>query len=186
MARRGTAPRMDRQVPDLAGALARALDSGATVVGAIAEVAPVAAPPLGDDLRRVAVAVDRGMPLDSVLGGWVAARDVEGVALLAAALRIGHVEGGDVASGLDAVAAAVSDRLDVEEEARSLGTQARSSAVALTLLPPLGAGAFALLDPRVATTLLATTVGRACLAVGIVLDVTGWIAMRSLTARVLR
>jgi len=162
------------------------VDSGATVVEAVTEVAPTTPPPLGDDLRRVVVAIERGAPLDTGLGGWVAARGVEGVTLLAAALRIGHAEGGDVASGLDAVAAAVSDRLGVEDEARSLGTQARSSAVALTLLPPLGAGAFALLDPAVATTLVATTLGRACLVGGVLFDLAGWMAMRALTARVLR
>lgn len=186
MRRRELRPQIDRQVPEIAAALARAVDSGATVRGAIAEIATVAPPPIGDDLRRVVVATDRGVPLDTVLGGWVAARAVEGVTLLAAALRIGHAEGGDVAGGLDAVTAAVSDRLDVEDEARSLGTQARSSAVALTLLPPLGAGAFVLLDPEVATTLVATTIGRVCLVGGVALDAAGWMAMRALTARVLR
>jgi tight adherence protein B len=186
MGRRDVGELTDRQVPEVAAALARAVDSGATVHGAIAEVAGGAAGPLGDDLRRVVVATERGVPLGSVLDGWAGARDVEGVTLLAAALRVGHAEGGDVASGLDAVAAAVSDRLDVEDEARSLGTQARSSAVALTLLPPLGAGAFALLDPEVARTLVATTLGRACLLGGVVMDLLGWLAMKALTARMLR
>lgn len=186
MGRRHTRSTVDRQIPDAAAALARAVDSGATVFGAINEVAASTPPPVGADLRRVVVAVDRGAPLDAVLGGWAAARRIEGVTLLAAALRIGHAEGGDVASGLDAVASSVSDRLDVEDEARSLSTQARSSAIALTLLPPLGAGAFALLDPQVATTLVATTLGRMCLVGGVVLDVAGWMAMRALTARVLR
>lgn len=180
------AVRLDRQVPDVAVALARAVDSGATVVGAVEEVAPVTAPPIGDDLRRVVAVVRRGAPLEVALRAWSSARSVEGVALLAAALRIGAAEGGDVASALDVVAAVVADRLDVEDEARSLSTQARSSAVALTLLPPVGAGAFALLDPAVATTLTATNAGRWCLTAGVGLDAAGWLAMRALTARVLR
>ncbi|MBU6216196.1 MAG: hypothetical protein KGR17_06285, partial [Acidobacteria bacterium] len=75
---------------------------------------------------------------------------------------------------------------EVADETSALVAQARTSTAVLAALPVLGAVLFALVDPAVAHTLLATPVGAACMVVAVVLDATGLVVARWLVARSLR
>ena len=80
---------------------------------------------------------------------------------------------------LDGVAAALLDRIEVADEVRALAAQARTSAIVLVALPPVGAGLFCLLDPGFAGVLFASPAGRTCLVAGLALDGAGaWTSRR--------
>ncbi len=174
------ARRRDRELPGLAGSLARSIRTGSTLLGAIGQVAPAVPPPLSDELSAVVRAVGRGRPLDAALAEWSQTAGSSSVDLVVAACRFGHRDGGDLAPALDSAAVSLLDALDAEDEARALTSQARSSAGVLVALPVLGAGTFCLLDPAVAHTLFMTTAGRVCLAIGAVLDATACLVMSKL------
>jgi tight adherence protein B len=179
--RRGSAARQAaRQLPPVAAALARSVRTGASLPTALADVAGGAGPGLvGQELRSVLDAVDRGRSLDGALADWQDRSVVDGVPLLVGACRFSADHGGDPARALDGVAASLLDALEVADETRALVSQARTSATVLALLPPFGAAAFALADPAVAGVLFGTAAGWACVVVGLGLDGLGaWISGR--------
>lgn len=174
------------QVPVVAGVLARALDSGATLPVAVADSAQLVDGVLGEELDRVSSAISRGVPVVSAFEEWAAASVVDDVELFAVAVRASAGHGGDLAAAFDAVCLTVSDRLAAAEEARAMAAQARASAMTLAALPVVGAGVFCLLDPAVLRTLCTTAVGWACLVIGSSLNVVGALLMRRMVAGALR
>lgn len=188
--RRGPAPSgTGPQLPSVVAGVARSVRGGCTLVDALGHAAAAVAVPgseLATDLHDVVAAVGRGWTLDDALEGWASRRRDPSVDLFVAACRLGHAGGGDLAAALDGAALSLSDRVDLEDEARSLATQARTSAAVLAALPVLGAACFALLDPSVARTLLATPAGWVCLLAGGALDALGALVMRRMVRGALR
>lgn len=188
-ARRRGEWRTDRQLPAVAASVSRLVRSGVPLAEALGEAArsvAVDGSALATDLREVADAVGRGWMLEDALERWRRRRGDPAVDLFVVACRLGHVHGGDLPGALDGAALVLSDRVDLEDEARSLAAQARSSAGVLVALPALGAAGFAVLDPEVARTLFATPAGWACVALGAALDAAGALTMRHLVRRALR
>jgi tight adherence protein B len=174
----------ERQLAHAAAELARSVRSGASLPTAVDELARVAEPPLSVDVVTVHEALRRGVAVDDALADWSRRVATSSVELLVTAARLGHAEGGDLAAALDAVAVSLLDRIEVDDEAHALGAQARASMWALLALPPFGAACFALLDPAVGRTLVATPAGWACLAVGVSLELSGATVMSRLVASV--
>lgn len=180
------AARRERALPNVAGALARSVRTGSTLHAAFAEVAASESGPLAEELSAVHTAVVRGRSLEESLQAWSDHADSPSVDLLVAACAFGIRDGGDLAAALDGAAVTLIDRLDVADEARAATSQARSSAMVLVALPVFGAVMFGMLDPAVATTLIATSAGRLCLVIGAVLDGAAAWVMAFLVRRALR
>lgn len=177
---------VERQLPLVASTLARSAHTGATLVTALQEAAASLDAPVQQELESITRAIRRGVPVHEALSAWTARADSADVDLLVTAARLGHAHGGDLGIALDAVAVTLLDRVEVADEARSLTSQARTSAAVLVALPPFGAVCFALLDPAVAATLLATPIGWLCLFVGVSLDLAGAWVLRRMVAGALR
>lgn len=161
--------------------MARALRTGASLRQAVAEAAHRTPGHLGHELQRVSTQAERGVPLVQALDELAARRPLPGVRLAVAALCLGAETGGAQAQAVDGVATTLRDRLAVLAEVRALSSQARISALVISLAP-LGFGAFAATtDPRTATFLFHTGAGFALLVAGGVLDGVGWMWMNRLS-----
>lgn len=116
--------------------------------------------------------------LVTALERWAVARPLPGVRLAAAALALAVEVGGGGARALDGVALTLRQRQAAAGEVRALATQARLSAVVLTLAPLAFAAVASVSDPRAAAILLRSPVGQGCLALGLSLDALGaaWMA----------
>ena len=134
---------------------------------------PGALEQVGAELRgggTVAAAVERLSGAGGAVAGWPAEHDVPGVRAAAGALSVAAAMGGRAAEAIDGLAASLRHRLDAAAEAHALSAQARLSAVVVGAAP-LGYLAFSsLVDPQSVTVLVATGVGRVCLAVGLGLE----------------
>ncbi|MFN2607733.1 MAG: type II secretion system F family protein [Acidimicrobiales bacterium] len=173
--------RVEAGLPAALEAVARALRSGASLRQAVEEAAERTPGPLGAELSRVATQARRGAPLVRALEGLADRRPLPGVRLAVAALCLGAETGGAQARAVDGVAATLRDRLGVLAEVRALSSQARISAVVISLAP-LGFGAFAAAtDPRTATFLFHTGGGFVLLTAGGALDGLGWVWMNRLS-----
>ena len=177
-ARRGRAgSAVEAGLPPVLEATARGLRAGASLPVALAAAASGAAPVIAADLRAVAEgAAEAG--LASALDRWAASRPLPGVRLAAAALALATEVGGGGSRALDGVALTLRQRQAVAGEVRALATQARLSAVVLTVAPLGFAAVAAAGDPRTAAVLLRSPVGQGCLAIGLGLDALGaaWMA----------
>lgn len=161
---------LEQALPEALEAMARALRSSASLRQAIEEAAATTPGRLGADLDAVATEVSNGEALAPALDRWGERRPLPGVRLAVSALGLGAETGGAHARAVDGVAATIRSRLAVGREVRALASQARMSALVITLAP-LGFSAFATAtDDRTADFLLRTPLGLACLSAGLLLD----------------
>ncbi len=168
--------RLEAELPTLLEAVARALRSGAALPVAVREAA-TGESAAAEELGTVLADADRGLGLAQALARWAENRPRPAVRLVVGALTVALGAGGSPARGIDGVAATLRERAEVEREARSLATQARASAVVVTLAP-LGFGALgALGDEGAAGFLLGSPTGLACLVGGLLLDSVGAVWM---------
>lgn len=180
--RRGRqAHQVEADLPAVLESLAGSVRSGASLPLAVREAAATAGGPIALDLAGVVASVESGTPLVSALDAWADRRGSGRVRLAVAALTLALECGGAEARTLDGVAATLRDRLAIEREVVALSSQARSSAVVMIAAP----AGFVLLtgvgDPAVGEFFLHSSLGFACLALGIALDAAGgawmwWIA----------
>jgi Flp pilus assembly protein TadB len=175
--------RADAGVPDLLDDVARALRSGAAPASALEEAASGAAPsPTRAEACRVVDDIGSGLGLVEALDRWQERRPSGPVRLTVAALAIGVSTGGVRSRAIEAVGATLREGQAVDQEARALATQARSSAVVIALAPIGFATLATLTDVKAGAFLLGTPVGAACLVAGLFLDGLGAWWMHRITS----
>lgn len=170
-----------RQLPEGLERIAGALRSGSSTPQAIAEAGRAVADPLGGELAGLARSMRHGRPLVDAVDDWAAGHGDKGTRLVATALVLATKVGAAPARALDGVAATLRERLELADERHALATQARVSAVVLSLAPVAFALLLAVSDPAVAGFLFSTASGWACLVVGGGLDALGAAWMARLT-----
>lgn len=162
--------RARRALPAAVDDVARALATGLTIPQALAHAALRADPALAPRLTGLVASIEAGASVEAALHRWAAGQAHRGARLTAAALAVGARVGGAQAQALHGVAATLRDELALEAEARALASQARMSALVITVAP-LGFVAFTTAtDPRVAHFLFRTPPGWLVLVLGVVLD----------------
>jgi tight adherence protein B len=171
--------RVRAALPDLLDQVVAHIRAGSTVTEALRNLAdrPGA---LAPDLRRISRRLDLGAPLDSALATWADERRAAGVRAAAGALALVTSVGGAAAGPLEGLATSMRADDAAAGEARALSSQARVSAIVVGLAP-LGYLAFATTaDPASARALVATTPGRICLVLGLMLEAIATWWMRAL------
>lgn len=168
------------QLPLLCEAMARDLRGGVSISAALWSSASACSGALAEDIDQVQQRVSGGTPFVDALASWTVVRPIPELSAFVAAARVGLEVGGELAPAFDACAAALRDRLEVDDEVRALTAQSRASGVLLTALPWVAAAGLALVNPESGRFLVSTTAGGVCLAVGVLLDVAGWAWMSRL------
>ena len=136
------------------------------------------------DLVAASRRASEGAPFTAALDGWAARRPLPGVTLAVAALVLAADTGGTSAHAVDGVAATLRERLGVADEARALASQARASALVISLAPVAFCALSATADPANARFLLRTPLGLGFLASGLALDALAAVWMSRLTRAV--
>lgn len=167
----------DRQLPEALEIVARSLRAGDSLHQGIAEAARRAPCPVAAELKSVVNRTRHGEPLASSLDQWGTSSQLASVRLTAASLAIAAETGGASARSIDAMAASLRQRTDLDMEVRALSSQARLSAVVVGVAPAGFACFAAATDPRFAATLFGTRLGLVLLAAGITLEVVGAVWM---------
>lgn len=171
-----------RSAAELPGALDRTaavLRAGGTV-GEAVEVLAGGSGPVAADLRRVRARVAMGSGLVAALGRWPVDRPVPGVRAGAGALALAVELGGACAEAIEGLASSLRERDGAIREALALSAQARVSAVVVGLAPLGYLLLAAMADPESLRVLLGTGIGRACLVLGLALEVAGAAWMRTM------
>jgi tight adherence protein B len=163
-------------LPDALRRLAAELSAGRTVEHALASAGSLAEGPLGPALRGAAEDLARGRPLDEALGRRLPPDPA--CELLAAGLALQRRVGGDLPRLCRELARTLDERCRVEADVRALTAQARFSAIAVPLLPPLGLLAMTVLDPVGVHRLVATPLGLMIVLSAAMLDVVGALLIR--------
>lgn len=170
---------MEAALPDVLERVAGDLRAGAAPLVALSETARALDLPegLAADLARLVTRAEDG-GLGAALATWAEERPFPAVGAVAGALEVAVTAGGPAAPTLEGLAAALRDRHDAAAEAAALSAQAHLSAIVVGAAPVASLALSLLADRRVAPTLIATSWGRACLVVGIALEVLAALWMR--------
>ena len=160
---------------DLARTLARAVGAGLPIDHALRHAAAALPPALTPMVVQTAATLAAGTPPDDALLPLCALDDGD---LVVAAILIHDELGGDLAASLRAVAAGIDERRRLRDELLAATAQARASARIVPLLPLVGIGLLALLQPDAATALLGTLAGRVILLGAAAMTLTGLLLLR--------
>ncbi len=169
--------RTEAALPGALERVAAELRGGGTVASAVDALA-AGSGPLAADLARVRARAALGAGLQGGLRAWLAETDLAGVRAAAGALAVAATAGGRAADAVEGLAASQRDRLEVLAEARSLGTQARLSAIVVGAAPIGYLLLSAVLDRRALLVLTTTPIGQACLVAGLLLEAVAGLWMR--------
>lgn len=180
--RRRMAARRDAQLPAALERLAASLRAGVAPGPAFSALARSTPPPLGDDLRAAALEVEHGASLADAIDRWGQRAATPDVWLTTAALSLASHVGGAIARPVDRVASTIRERRELQAEVHALATQARASALVLTLAPAAFTTMVSTIDPGVPRFLLGSPAGLACLVAGVALQGAG----AAWSARILR
>ena len=178
--------RVQAELPEILHDIARRLRAGYSAPLAFAEV-------LGRDgavgahlTRSARQLLQQGEPLHAVVTQW--RRDVEnkvGPSVLddlVVAVELAEVVGGLRASALEVVADTASERHALADETKAQASQAKASAMVMTLAPIVFCAQMVLRDPQASRLLLRTPVGWVLLFIGASLDAMAWLWMKRLTS----
>lgn len=180
MRRRRRAVALAAGAPVIARALADALAGGHSVRGALTAAARDGgvAGPAGEELRIAAAALDLGERTDDVLRALARRAGHGPLDTLAAAVLLQRDCGGDLATLLRDLAAALEQRGRVVADARSATAQARFTALLVTGLPAAGLALGELAQPGFVLGLASSPLTAAMVAVALALQVVAFVCVR--------
>lgn len=170
-----------RQLPEALERMAGSLRTGSSVPQALAECGRDGEAPLSVELAALASSLSHGVSMGRALDVWTEQHHDDGTRLAASALLLAAQLGAAPGRALDGVAATLRERNQLSAERHAQATQARYSAIVLSVAP-VGFTALLVISNDAASRFLLTTVpGWACLAIGLGLDAAGALWMNRLT-----
>lgn len=126
------------QLGDAVRLLAGSLRAGLSLWQGLALLAREVPAPLGPMIQRAVHEMQLGASLEEALDQLVDRVDSADLRFVVTTILLQHELGGDLAGALDSVAAALSERLMVEGEVRTLTAEQRYVAMVLPVIPVLG------------------------------------------------
>ncbi len=147
------------QLPTHLQELASAMRAGHSLVSGISSMAAEAPEPSGSEWSRVVADEQLGVALDEAMVPMQQRMDCEDIGQVALVAALHRRTGGNMAEVLERVADSVRERAELRRELNALTAQARLSRYVVTALPPVVAGAVALLNPSYLHPLFHTSTG---------------------------
>jgi tight adherence protein B len=169
------------QLPTLIQELASAMRAGHSLVSGLTSMARSAPEPSRTEWSRVLADEQLGRPLEEAMEPLIrrmGSNDIRQVALVAA---LQQRTGGNMAEVLERVADSVRERQELRRELKALTAQARLSRWVVTALPPLVAGAIAVINPGYIEPLFTTSTGVTLLFISAGLLTVASVVMRAIT-----
>jgi tight adherence protein B len=169
------------QLPTLIQELASAMRAGHSLVSGLTSMAHSAPEPSRTEWSRVLADEQLGRPLEEAMEPLIrrmGSNDIRQVALVAA---LQQRTGGNMAEVLERVADSVRERQELRRELKALTAQARLSRWVVTALPPLVAGAIAVINPGYIEPLFTTSTGVTLLFISAGLLTVASVVMRAIT-----
>ncbi len=173
------------QLPEMLDVLVRELRGGRNLHEAIQTASSV--PPLHSlGLDTLVTRFASGERLVEALDRWAGELNHPDGDLVRAVVSLGSVTGGALAESMERAALTLRERAGLVDEVRVLTAQTRASAMLLFVAPIGFLVLLLMLDPASSAAVFTTGLGQLCVALGLVLDVLGFVWMRWLVASVTR
>ncbi|MGN6232781.1 MAG: type II secretion system F family protein [Trinickia sp.] len=172
--------KLEKQLPDVADTLSRALRAGHSFASAIGMVSTEFAEPMGGEFRITFDEINYGVPLNEALLNLANRVPIRDLRYFVIAVLVQRETGGNLAEVLDGIGFLIRERFKLFDKVRVLAAEGKLSAWVLALLPFVTGGAVMLINPRFLPVLWEDPVGQKMLAGMAVIMVTGVMWMRKI------
>lgn len=169
---------LQRQLPDVADALASALRAGLSLGQALEQVVKFQPRPSSQEFSLMLREHRLGLPLDRALQGLALRASSRDFDLLVATLGIARDLGSGLAEALERFASTVRRRIALEERIRALTAQGRMQGWIMGALPILLAAVLTMMEPATMSMLFSRPAGWAVCAAVLVLETVGFLLIR--------
>jgi len=170
----------NKQLPVALQVMATSLRSGFGVMEAVQTVGREMDQPLSGEFQLIIDQARVGGSFESGVANMVRRIDSNDLRIVARALEIHRKVGGDLAAILDSVAATMREREELRGHIIALTAQQRLGGMIVGVLPIWVVGFFLVTNPDFISPLWEESIGRVLLAIGGVMEVVAFIAMRKI------
>lgn len=164
---------MTDQLPPAIDELARAAKTGRSIEQCFAQVAYDTPAPLGEEFQRCARKLDLGLGLRAALEELPERTGLVSLNILAMALSVHQISGGDLVSVLERLSYTIRERTQYLGRLRAATAASRATAFLMLVLPPGILAFFIFRDPEYFSKLMADPWGRNITILAILLDIVG-------------
>jgi tight adherence protein B len=172
--------KLEKQLPDVADTLSRALRAGHSFASAIGMVSAEFAEPMGGEFRITFDEINYGVPLNEALLNLANRVPIRDLRYFVIAVLIQRETGGNLAEVLDGIGFLIRERFKLFDKVRVLAAEGKLSAWVLCLLPFVTGGAVMIFNPQFLPVLWQDPLGQKMLAGMAVIMVTGVMWMRNI------
>lgn len=171
---------MDEGLPDAIDMMARAVHAGETLEQAVTMVGGETRGPLGEELQHCSRQLKLGLPVSTCMRGLSVRVPLLGVRTLASTLAVHRSTGGNLAMTLERLAEVVRGRINFQRQVRATTSAGRLSGYFIAAAGPILFVAIMFLQPEHVQRLLLHGAGRTLLAIAVILEVVGFVWLKSL------
>ena len=171
---------LDRQLPDALRMVASALGAGSSLSSALNAIAKDLSAPLSQELSLVLREQRVGIPLHDALNNFRLRIGTDSVVQVTTLLQVGAESGGSLSTLLDRLAENLSAQQHIALKVDMLTSQGRMQAWVIGLLPILLLIALCWIDPYAMHSAMTTEAGQRVLVCVAVLEVAGFLWLRSI------
>lgn len=173
------------QLPDALAMIVRSVRVGIPVAQAIATVATECPEPTSHEFGHLHQQILIGVPLDQALQQIAQRTGVAEYRFFATVISLQGQTGGGLTDVLENFADMIRKRVALRSRGYALSSEARTSALVLTVMPGLTGLVLWLIDPAYMSTLFETQRGEMFLGLAVILIVIGTVVMRAIISRTL-
>lgn len=172
---------IEKQLPDAMIMLSASMRAGASFTTALDSLIQESSPPLSQEFSLLLREIRLGVDMETALNHIEQRIPLEDFRLLLSAVRISREVGGNLAENMDKLAASLRSKLAMEGKIQSLTAQGRLQGIVMSLLPMVLVAVLMKLEPTAMSMLFTTKIGWAVLALILVMQVLGFLAIRKIT-----
>lgn len=167
-------------LPEAVELMGRALRAGHGLASGMQLVSHEMKGPVSQEFGRVFEEQNLGVPVDEALRGMSERVPTMDVRFLVTAIIIQRATGGDLAEILDKIGRLIRQRFELVGHVKALTAEGRLSGLVLLALPPGLLAFIAMSNPSYVAPLFQTTLGTKLLAVTVVLQLLGAVAIKKI------
>jgi tight adherence protein B len=171
------------QMPDALSMIVRTVRAGIPVTEACQVVAREAPPLTAAEFGILAAEISVGRTMEDGLWKMAARTGLREYRFLAVALTLQAQTGGNLTETLEKLAEVIRKRSALRQRGKALSSEARTTAVVLTVLPFLVAGALSVIAPTYIVLLVTDPMGKKFLLAALACLAMGLMSMRSMIKR---
>jgi tight adherence protein B len=170
----------NNQLGDAINLLANGLRSGYSLLQAMDAVSREMSPPMSEEYQRVVREIGLGLSNERAMNNMLRRIPSDDLDLMITAVNVQHEVGGNLAEILETISHTIRERIRIKGEIKVLTAQGMISGYVISFLPVgLGLVLFAM-NPAYMGAMFQEPCGWAMVAVGVVMTVIGFIAIRKI------